>query len=260
MTQVTNGLEMLGTRISGLGAASDPNDAATWAQVQNIVAGLTMHNSVRVKTVGNSALSGAVNVDGVVVATGDRVLVGSQTDGTQNGIYVANSGGVWTLAADAKIGTIKAGAMLIVQEGAVNADTLWVLTNDGAITGSTSQNWTKFQAGQTVSAGNGVSITNGVISLVIGAGLVLDGTSLRFDPSYGFSAHKYAVAIPAGATKVSINPGLGTADFVYTLYNTATAGHAYKAVDDSDVVSATQIDFTFGTAPVAGQWRVVVLG
>lgn len=260
MTQVTNGLELNGTRISGLGAASDPNDAATWAQVQNIVAGLTMHNSVRAKTIGNSALSGAVNVDGVVVATGDRILVASQTDGTQNGIYIANTGGVWTLAPDAKIGTIKAGAMLIVQEGAVNADTLWVLTNDGAITASTVQNWTKFQAGQTVSAGNGVSITNGVISLVIGAGLVLDGTSLRFDPSYGFSSHKYAADVPAGATAVTINPGLGSQDLVPALWDTSVANHRRLAVGDFDVTSATAVVLTFGTAPVAGQWRVVIVG
>jgi hypothetical protein len=260
MTAVTNGLEMLGTRITGLGAAQDPNDAATWAQVQNIVAGLTMHNSVRAKTIGNVSLTGAATVDGVVLATGDRVLVGSQTTGTQNGIYVANTSGAWALAADGKIGTIKAGAMVIVEEGSINADSLWVLVNDGAITGSTVQNWSKFQAGQTVSAGNGVSITNGVISLIVGAGLILDGTSLRFDPSYGFAAHKYAVNVPAGATKVSINPGLGSADLIIGLYNIATAGHRYRVIEEADVVSATQVDLTFGTAPAADTMRVVILG
>lgn len=260
MTVVTNGLEMQGTRITGLGAAQDPSDAATWAQVQNIVAGLTMHNSVRAKTIGNVSLTGAATVDGVVLATGDRVLVGSQTTGTQNGIYVVNTSGAWTLAPDAKIGTIKAGAMVIVEEGSINADSLWVLVNDGAITGATVQNWSKFQAGQSLSPGDGVKITNGVISLVIGAGLILDGASLRFDPSYGFSAHKFAANLPGNATVISINPGLGSIDLIAALYRINGDGSREEVIKGMSVISATQVNLTFGTAPADGTMRVVVLG
>jgi hypothetical protein len=258
--EVTNGLDLKGARLRGLGSATEATDAATWGQVQNIVAGLTMHNSVRGKAVGNVSLTGPLTNDGVTYVTGDRILVASQTTGTQNGIYVVNTAGAWALAPDAAIGTIGAGAMVIVQEGTANADSLWVLTNDGAITAGTTQLWSKFQAGATLAAGNGVSITNGVISLVVGAGLILDGTSLRFDPTYGFAAHKFAANIPGGATKVTVNPGLGSSDLLPMLFNIATAGHKYKVLEEADVVSATQVDFTFATAPAADQYRAVILG
>lgn len=259
-TQVSNGLDMQGARIQGMAAASELTDAATWGQVQNIVAGLTMHNSVRAKTVGNQALTGAATVDGVVLVTGDRVLVASQTTGTQNGIYVVNTAGAWTLANDAKIGTIKAGAMVIVEEGTANADSLWVMTNDGQITASTVQVWSRFQAGQTLTPGNGISITNGVISLIIGAGLILDGTNLRLDPSYGFAAHKYVVNAPAGSTVATVNPGLGTGNLGTFLYKINPDGSKSKVIDDSTIVSATQVNFTFATAPTADQYQIIVMG
>lgn len=259
-TQVSNGLDMQGSRIQGMAAASELTDAATWGQVQNIVAGLTMHNSVRAKTVGNQALTGAATVDGVVLVTGDRVLVASQTTGTQNGIYVVNTSGAWALANDAKIGTIKAGAMVIVEEGTANADTLWVMTNDGQITSSTTQGWSRFQAGQTLAAGDGVKITNGVISLIIGAGLILDGTSLRLDPSYGFAAHKFAMNVPSGSTVATVNPGLGTANFVMGLYKLNGDGSKDEVIKDAKIVSATRIDFTFATAPTADQYQIIAIG
>lgn len=40
-------------------------------------------------------LSGAKTIDGISVGTGDRVLVGGQTDPVQNGPYIAQGGGAW---------------------------------------------------------------------------------------------------------------------------------------------------------------------
>ena len=47
----------------------------------------------------NITLSGEQTVDGVAVVENDRVLVRSQTDPAENGIYNAKSG-AWELAAD----------------------------------------------------------------------------------------------------------------------------------------------------------------
>jgi hypothetical protein len=56
--------------------------------------------AVRVATGSDSTLTGLLSVDGVTVAAGDRVLVRSQTNATQNGIYIASTG-AWTRATDA---------------------------------------------------------------------------------------------------------------------------------------------------------------
>lgn len=44
----------------------------------------------------NIALTGAQTVTGGTAANGDIVLVGGQTDNTQNGIYTVNTGGAWS--------------------------------------------------------------------------------------------------------------------------------------------------------------------
>lgn len=89
--------------------------------------------SVRVATTAALALAGLQTIDGVVLVAGDRVLVKDQAAGAENGIYVA-AAGAWTRATDADSGTkLNAGALVPVEAGTVNADTIWMLKTDGAI-------------------------------------------------------------------------------------------------------------------------------
>lgn len=89
--------------------------------------------SVRVATTAAIALAGLQTIDGVVLVAGDRVLVKDQAAGAENGIYVA-AAGAWARATDADIGTkLNAGALVPVEAGTVNADTIWMLKTDGAI-------------------------------------------------------------------------------------------------------------------------------
>lgn len=91
-------------------------------------------DSVRAATTANlAALSGLLTVDGVQLAAGDRVLVKDQTTTTANGIYVA-AAGAWARSADANSGTnLSPGAVVPVEAGTVNADTLWMVKTDTAI-------------------------------------------------------------------------------------------------------------------------------
>lgn len=89
--------------------------------------------SVRVATTAAIALAGLQTIDGVVLVAGDRVLVKDQAAGAENGIYVA-AAGAWARAMDADSGTkLNAGALVPVEAGKVNADTIWILKTDGAI-------------------------------------------------------------------------------------------------------------------------------
>ena len=89
--------------------------------------------SVRVATTTAIALAGLQTIDGVVLVAGDRVLVKDQAAGAENGIYVA-AAAAWTRATDADSGTkLNAGALVPVEAGTVNADTIWMLKTDGAI-------------------------------------------------------------------------------------------------------------------------------
>lgn len=78
-----------------------------------------------------------VAVDGVTPLAGDRVLVKNQTDATQNGIWLAQSG-TWSRAADADgAGEIEPEMAVRVSEGAANEHTEWTLNTQGTITPGT---------------------------------------------------------------------------------------------------------------------------
>jgi len=142
------------------GAPTQDLHAATKAYVDNVSAGLNFHPPVRVATTANITLSGTQTIDGVSVAAGDRVLVKDQTNQTQNGIYVVASG-AWSRATDADnspTGEIAGGDFTFVLNGTVNAGFGYVCSNTSAITvGTTNITYAPFNAGQTVTAGTGLT-------------------------------------------------------------------------------------------------------
>jgi hypothetical protein len=79
--------------------------------------------NVTIATIKNGDL-----LNGVTLATGDRILLTGQTDPKENGIYVIGAtAGTTVRSAD----TLVAGIEVPVVEGTINADTIWQLsTND----------------------------------------------------------------------------------------------------------------------------------
>lgn len=99
--------------------------------------------AVRVATTAAGTLASSFEngdtVDGVTLATGDRILIKNQASGAENGIYTVNASGAPTRATDADSGAELVGAAVVVTEGTTNADTQWVCTTNAPITlGSTS--------------------------------------------------------------------------------------------------------------------------
>jgi len=73
-------------------------------------------------------------VDGVVLATGDRILVKNQADPAENGIRVVAASGAPPRATDSNAGSELVGAVVVVSEGTTNANTLWQCTTNAPIT------------------------------------------------------------------------------------------------------------------------------
>lgn len=106
---------------------------------QGVNAGSAFKVPVRVATTAAlAALSGLLTVDGVVLVSGDRVLVKNQVDTTTNGIYDVATG-AWTRSVDAD-GTfdLKDGSLVQVSHGTVNARLVYVCTSADTITIGTS--------------------------------------------------------------------------------------------------------------------------
>ena len=128
------------------------------AQIYN----LDYKQATRVVTVTNITLSGGApaQVDGVNLATNDRILVTGQSIASQNGIYDvvtvgSGSNGTWSRTNDANsTGEIDAGMIVMVTEGTIYADTQWKLITDNPITiGVTALTFTQNYSANSISGG-----------------------------------------------------------------------------------------------------------
>lgn len=177
-------------------------EAATKQYVDNMAAGIQVKQSVHVATTANTALSGLLTIDGVVLVAGDRVLVKNQNTASQNGIYVA-AAGAWTSPVDADNWLELISAFCFVEEGTVNADSGWVCTiNTGGTLGATAIVWTQFAGAGTVTAGVGMSVTGNQVSM--GAPSTISGATTNTATG---STHTHIVAAAtetvSGASKIS---------------------------------------------------------
>jgi hypothetical protein len=170
--------------------------AATKQYVDALIAsGIHFHQPVRVEnpanlnatynngtagvgaTLTNAGTQVALVMDGVTVATNDRVLVYEQTDQTQNGIYVVTDTGsgstnwVLTRSDDANTYVINSadglseGSTVFVQQGATGAGETYTCNTSGTITfGTTAISFAQISTAQIYSAGTGLALTGTVFS------------------------------------------------------------------------------------------------
>jgi len=138
-----------------LAANSDTRIAtqkATKTYVDAKVAGLSWKQAVRAATTAAGTLATSFEnadvIDGVTLATGDRILVKNQATASENGIYVVAATGAPTRATDADAGAELVNATVYVSEGTTLADTQWTCSTNAPITvGTTSLSFAQLTAG-----------------------------------------------------------------------------------------------------------------
>jgi phage-related tail fiber protein len=238
--KITNTFDANGFKIVNAADATAAQDLVTKGQLDAAVQGWKWKEPVRAATTANITLSGAQTIDGVSVIAGDRVLVKDQSTGSANGIYVAASG-AWTRATDFDASSELLGAAVFVSEGTANGNSQWQMTTDGPITiGTTALVWAQVGGGTSYSAGNGISISGGVIAV---------------DPAV--TARKYSANVGDGSsTTITVTHNLNTKDVVVSVRE--SSGDAGVLVDwVANGVNTVQL--TFGVAPSSGQYRATVI-
>jgi hypothetical protein len=175
----TGAVSMATYKITSLGTPTDSADAATKGYVDSVAEGLHIHESVVAATTANVNLSNALEngdtLDGITLATGNRILVKNQTTQSENGIYVVNASGQPSRAADFDTATeVDSGDFVFVYSGTANAGTGWVQTNRPATIGTDAIAFTQF---------------SGAGTYVGGAGLTLDGTTFNVGAGTGIQVN-----------------------------------------------------------------------
>ena len=219
---MTGAIAMGTFQITGLGDPTSAQDAATKAYVDTTAQGIDWKASVRAATTANvtlaSALENGDTLDGVVLATGNRILVKDQTTGSQNGIYVVKSSGAPDRSTDADLAAeLTSNFAVFVEEGTVNADQGYVLTNDGAITvGSTALTFTQFTGLGQIVAGTGLDKTGNTLD-IDSTVTTNDGTQTLTNKTLTSPKINEDVVMSATATELNILDGatLSTTELNY---------------------------------------------
>ena len=133
-------------------------DIANKQYVDYVAAGLSWKQPVAVATTANITLSGLQTIDTYTTLAGDRVLVKSQSNAAQNGIYIASSG-AWTYAADASTWNQYVGAITFVEYGTQKNGAFYCSAQPGGTLGTTALNWASFSVSATYTAGTGLTLT-----------------------------------------------------------------------------------------------------
>ena len=219
-----------------------PNHLATISDIDDRIAGV-IKAPVRVVAATNQpgvyddndmtltyGANGALVIDSITLAPGDRVLIAGQTSGTQNGIYVVTDAGgaaapaVLTRASDFdEDSKIPIGVRIDVDTGTLFANTTWKLNTGGTI--------------------------------------ILDTTELEFvrvTPSVGTA--KAATTITGDGLRTAFNfeHDLGTTDIAVTVRNVATN---LEVIVDWLPVDADSVEVQFAVAPLNTMaFRIVVIG
>jgi hypothetical protein len=246
---MTGAIAMGTNKITGLGTPTDATDAATKGYVDTAVVGIDWKASVRAATTANvtlaSDLENGDTLDGVTLATGDRVLVKNQSTGSQNGIYVVKASGAPDRSTDADTGAeLTSNFAVFVEEGTANADQGYVLTNDGAITvGTTALTFTQFTGLGQVVAGDGLAKTGNTLNVTAGTGISITGDAVTNDGvlSITGTANQITASASTGAITLSgpqdLHSAASPAFAAITLpdalvgSNLATAGTATTNID-----------------------------
>jgi hypothetical protein len=270
--------------------------ATTKQYVDTLVAsGIHFHQPVRVEnpanlnatynngtagvgaTLTNAGAQVALVVDGVTVATNDRVLVYEQTDQTQNGIYVVTDTGsgstnwVLTRSDDADTYVINSanglseGSTVFVQQGTTGAGETYTCNTSGVITfGTTAISFAQISSAQVYSAGSGLALTGTVFSntapdqtvvLTQGGATTITGTYPNFTITSTDTTYTAGGGIGLAGTTFSVAAGSGLTQDTDGLSHADTSSQA--SIDNSGATFVQDINLD-GFGHVTGATSVTV--
>jgi hypothetical protein len=250
-------------KITNVSTPTLANDAANKQYVDDAVAGLSWKDEVVAATTAAGTLASSFangqTVDGVTLATGNRILIKNQATASENGIYTVNASGAPTRATDADTAAKIMGSAVYVANGTTNGASRFVCNNTGTITlGSTSITFASFGGGGSYSAGNGIALTGSAFSVTPDTGISVSGSGVAVDHTK--VPMLYAASFGNGSLQTfTINHNLGTRDVIVQIY--VNSGSYEQVEFDVQHYDANNIVINVnGITPSSNQYRVIIHG
>jgi len=244
----TGNVSVNSSRITDLNDPTNPQDAATKAYVDARAAGLDPKESVRVASTTNidisSGLINGTSIDGVTVATGDRVLLKDQNNASENGVYIVAASGAASRASDFdEPQEVTSGVFFFVEEGNSGDNRGFVLSSDGGqqAVGTDPLTFVQFSGAGQITAGDGLDKTGDTLSVNTANGIEVSSDNVQLASSVAGDGLTYT----SGVLDV-----VGTPDRISVLANSIDIASTY--------VGQTSIT-TLGTI-TTGVWQGTIIG
>ena len=237
---------MTDVKISELPSASSVNVAAyipvssgdfTEKFTVEDVGSINIKQSVRLATTTNIGnLFQILNIDGITVSNGDRILVKDQTFAEQNGIYIVSSSGNWTRATDFDSNSkVKRGSIIYVLEGNQNRLTTWTVTSSDIDLGNQPLNFNQIGSSNVIISRNFIRGNSNENLLIAGGGsgsvqienIIINTRTISTEPGNNLS-----IITNSGSLLINRNSGNGV-----TLGNIQIRGDTITPVNaDGNIV------------------------
>lgn len=273
----TGDQSMGGHVLTNLGTPTNAGDAAPKSYVDAVVNGLDWKPSVRAATTAAGTLASSFangsTIDGVTLATGDRILIKNQATASENGIYIVAASGAPTRATDADSSAeVTAGMAMFISEGTTLGDSQWMLTTNDPITlGTTSLTFAQIGGSTTYTGSNGVQVVGTVISPVYGssANTVTQGNDSRLSDArtpVGTALTSGQIFVGSAGNVVAAVAMSGDATIIASGAITVNPATVVKTANyvvretPSGTINGSNTAFTLANTPVSGTEHVYLNG
>lgn len=249
------------SKVINVPSPTNAGDAVPKSYVDSAVEGLAWKDSCRVATQSNLNLSSpGSTIDGITMASADRVLVRAQSTASENGIYVWNGSAVaMTRALDANTFAELEQAVTTVEEG-TSAGTSYRQDQINGTIGSSTVSWVTFGTAAPAAS----ETTSGIAELATQAETDAGTDDLRIVTplklaNWSGRLRKVSTNVGDGsATSYTVTHNLNTRDVIVRVF--PNSGQYDDVEVDVQRTGVNTVAVVFASAPASNAYRVVVLG
>ncbi len=248
------------SKVVNLPDPSAAQDAATKAYVDAAVEGLAWKDACRVATQSNLNLSApGATVNGITMASGDRMLVKAQSAGAENGVYLWNgASSAATRAPDCSTAAELEQAIVTVEEG-TDAGASFRQTAVNFTLGSGTVTWTSFGTAAPAASETAAGIAELATQAEVDTGTddARIVTPLKLATHAGRKFKNSTNVGDGSAPQYDVTHNINTRDTHVTVYRNASPWDEILCDIERPDTNTTRV--RFASAPSSNQFRVVTI-